>query len=331
VIKHIDGKRAFIRFVNAFSRVKGNARGRRGLSHQFRGNFLDLRTLAFALNDQGFSLEGACKYFNAEVGKTHPEEHGKITPEYIEYCCNDVDATYSLYLQLIREYEKYHLDKAPTRLYSPASIGKDYLKMMGIEPFLNKNPNFPKEVLGNIMVTYYGGRSEVRIRKNPVQICLIDFLSMYPTMVLFQDLWKTEITDKIEYRDDTEGVREFIETTGLNGLSDPRRWKELNAICLLQPDEDIVPVSSKVGDKITYNIGVNRLTSEEPIWHAVSDVMASKLLTSKTPKIIKAIRLVPSGIQEGLNPITIVGDKKIDPRKEDLFFCHPTLFPQVPQ
>ena len=58
--------------------------------------------------------------------------HGKITPEYIQYNINDVRATYDLYLKMMEEFRKYNLDESPNRIYSPASIGKTYLEMMGI-------------------------------------------------------------------------------------------------------------------------------------------------------------------------------------------------------
>lgn len=318
IIKHLDSKRAFFQFTNTISFKKGNNRKRKGKSNKFRGNFLDLRTLAFALTNEKHSLESACELFNAEKKKVHAEEHGKITPEYIKYNINDVEATYGLYLKLMEEYKKYGLDIPPTKIYSPASIGKAYLNMMGIKSFSEKNPDFPNEILGYVMTTYYGGRSEVRIRKQPVKIALIDFLSMYPTMCILQNLWKFVIAEKIEWYDDTENIKDFVDNATIETFSNPENWRKLTAIVLVLPDNDIFPVRSKYGEKNTYNIGLNYVTSEKPVWYTLADVIASKLLTGKTPNILKAIRFKPVGIQTGLKAIELVG-KKLDPTKQDFF------------
>lgn len=319
LIKHIDGKRSFIKFANGFSGIRGNMRNQRGHPNNFRGQFLDLKTLAFALTSESQSLESACKHFKSETGKTHPEGHGKVTPEYIDYNINDVEATYALYLKMMEAYSKYHLDCLPTKVYSPASIGKAYLKQMGIKSFSDKNPDFPKELLGSIMTTYYGGRSEVRTRKKPVEITLIDFLSMYPTVCTLQNLWPYVICENIEYFDDTQNVKRLVDDAKLETFSDKEKWKELPAIVQIEPSEDILPVRTNYGEEHAYNIGVNYLSSGIPVGYALADVVASKLLTGKTPKILKAIRFRPVGIQEGLREIEIIGDKKINPEKRDFF------------
>jgi len=55
---------------------------------------------------------------------------------------------------------------------------------MGVEEFFFRNPNFPLDVIGNAMESFFGGRSEVRIRKTPVDVVVIDSLSIYPTGVI---------------------------------------------------------------------------------------------------------------------------------------------------
>ena len=76
---------------------------------------------------------------------------------------------------------------------------------------MQQNPEFPPEILGNLMSAYYGGRCECRIRKTPSKATVLDFFSMYPTVTLLLDLWKYVIADKIHYADDTENVRRLIE------------------------------------------------------------------------------------------------------------------------
>ena len=71
----------------------------------------------------------------------------------------------------------------------------------------------------------------------------------------------------------------------------------------------------------TQNIGLNYLTSEQPLWFAGPDVIASALQTGKAPQIVKAIRMVPHGRQPGLVPTNLAGMVAINPVEDD-FFCH---------
>jgi len=63
---------------------------------------------------------------------------------------------------------------------------------------------------------------------------------------------------------------------------------------------------------------INHLTSPEPLWNALPDVVASKLLTGKSAKILRAIKFAPQGRQSGLLPTQIVGASIVNP-DEDLF------------
>ena len=53
---------------------------------------------------------------------------------------------------------------------------------MGIVPPLEKQPDFPRDVLGHAMTTFYAGRAEAHARKVPLPIGYYDFTSMYPTV-----------------------------------------------------------------------------------------------------------------------------------------------------
>jgi len=69
----------------------------------------------------------------------------------------------------------------------------------------------------------------------------------------------------------------------------------------------------------TQNIGNNYLTSEKPIWVAGPDVVNSVIQTGKVPRIVRAVKLVPHGIQSGLHPVQLRGAVTIDPHRDDLF------------
>ena len=91
---------------------------------------------------------------------------------------------------------------------------------------------------------------------------------------------------------------------------------------LVQPDRDIFPVRAAYKDREPdkLNIGLNYLTSEEPIWFAGPDIIASILLNNgKVPHILKAIRILPVGKQAGMRPVHLLGKVRIDPNVDDFY------------
>jgi hypothetical protein len=307
IIKHIDSKRSLINFSTPYSKNYKKV-------NRYRGTFVDLKTLSFALTNENHSLESACELFNVEHKKLKTEEHGKITPEYIQYNINDVFATYDLFIALKNEFSKYKLSTPLNKLLSPASIGKEYFKEMGIKPFLELNPSFPKNMLGWIMTTYYGGRTEVHIRKTPIKVSYIDFTSMYPTQFVLLGLWNYVIADNIDVIEDND-FDNMLSKIQLNDLTNKDLWKTFNGIALVDVDNDILPLRAKYNGKRAYNIGLN-YAKDKALWYTYPDIIASKLLTGKKPKIIKAFRFVPKGKQSNLSTINLFG-KSIDPKKDD--------------
>jgi hypothetical protein len=104
--KHIDSKRALKGFTGRNRPDKpdripeGSATGQPDEKYVFRGHFLDLRTLAFALTDRSYTLEKACEDFGVEHGKQPATKHGSVTANYIKYNRLDVLATSELAVKL---------------------------------------------------------------------------------------------------------------------------------------------------------------------------------------------------------------------------------------
>ncbi|MGP6207903.1 hypothetical protein ACNF42_07760 [Cuniculiplasma sp. SKW3] len=298
-IESIDQKRSFITFTKPLRKKSDKKYG------SYKGYFVDLKTFTFALTDRSYSLDSACKDFGASR-KMHTEEHGKITEEYIDYNIQDVRSTADLYDKALERYKMFNLNKEPNILYSPASIGKAYLEKMNIKPFLEQNPDFPKEILGYAMSSYYGGRTEIRIRNRPVPITYLDFTSMYPTVYSLLNLDEFLKAKHLKFTSSTESVKEFVKNVSIGDLNKPETWKspEMHSIAKIKPNEDILPVRMEYS-KTAKNIGINYLTSKQELWYTVEDVIASKLLTGKTPEIVEAITFIPQGIQDNLTDVSI--------------------------
>lgn len=297
-IKHLDSKRSFIQFTTPLR--KKSERKNKG----YMGYFLDLKTLLFALTDQSYDLANALIDFQCKHRKIEAEEHGIVTPEYIDYNINDNQATYELYEKALERYSLYGLDKEPNGLYSPASIGKAYLGKIGIRSFDDKNPGFPKDVKGYLMSAYYGGRVEVRIRKQPVRVSYIDFTSMYPSLYVLLGLDRILKAEHIECVYNARDVQEFLNNVEMEDIPVKETWNKMLCICRLKPDNDILPVRSRFGNKNVLNIGLCCIDeSRVSLWYALPDVVAAKMESGKTPVIEEAIMFRPIGVQSGLQGI----------------------------
>jgi hypothetical protein len=212
-------------------------------------------------------------------------------------------------------------ETGPYDLYSEASLGKAYLKTMKIARWRDLQPNFPPQMIGQILSAYFGGRAEVHIRRQIVPVIHCDFLSMYPTVCTLMGLWNFVRARGVVYHEDTERVRAMI-ATPREELAEQLRhkpiWSELTALVQVALSRDLFPVRAKYPDAETANIGLNELSSDDPIWFTLADVLAAKVLTGRTPTILKAIRFDPKGKQAGLKPVVVAGEP-IDPRTQDFY------------
>jgi hypothetical protein len=328
-IKHIDSKRALKGFTARHEPDQtdlipdDSVTGKPEKGHKFRGHFLDLRTLVFALTDRGYSLETACEEFAVEHPKKSAAEHGIITPEYIDYNRDDVRATWELAVKLLEEYDKHPIALQATKAYSPASIGKAYLHAMGIQPGLERQPDFPKEYLGYAASAFYGGRTSAHIRKVAVPVVYTDFLSMYPTVNSLMDLWRfvTAREIKVIPHCQTE-IRDFLSRLTANDLFNPPTWKHLTAFVKIIPNGDILPCRAKYSrESNDWQVGVNHLCADadSALWFSLPDVVASVLLTGRVPQIVDAFRMEPRGTLPGLKPVKLRGAIEVDPTTQDFF------------
>ncbi|QQR92688.1 MAG: hypothetical protein IPJ89_00375 [Candidatus Iainarchaeum archaeon] len=283
----------------------------------FGGHFLDTQTLASALLDtKHISLNALAKELGIDEQKLEVEKHGMITPHYIDYNLNDVMLTYLVFAELKKKYEEYGLSLPITKVISGASIGKAFLRKMGIKSFLEQNKTFPMEVLGQCMSAYFGGRCEVKMRKTPVRTTVLDFTSMYPTVCHLMNLQRFMLAKRI----DTQkiNVQKLLEELTPEKLFDPKTWPSLLILCKIKPNKDCLPVRSDYGGK-TLNVGVNYFTSSESFYYWLPDLVYSKFITGKTSVIEEALEFVPVDVQETVKPISVF-DVEFNPLKHD--FIH---------
>jgi len=288
------------------------------------GPILDTMTIGRALLGPGdLSLLGMGSRFKCETVKHISEEHGDtLTNDYLTYTCNDVQATLELFLAEIREYDRHGLSSPITSILSEASIGKAYLRELQIPPFYQKHTELPEWLNPTAISAYYGARSEVKIRLEPTEIAYCDFKSQYPTVNALLNLQELLVAEYITVKHNTVVVQRFLDQVQLQDLQHLEVWKKLRVLVKFAPDNDIVPNKFKtvdeMGDKVTgYAVCY---TTGPKTWYTLSDAIASKLLTGKTPKLIDAVCMYPIG-QVPTNKINLFGDAKysIDLSHQDFF------------
>jgi hypothetical protein len=261
--------------------------------------------------------------FETASRKLEHKPTGRVTPEEIAYCRQDVRVTAGILNALRVEFD-HHRDISlnPDNAYSPASMFKAYLDGMGIS-LPSQKFRLPPRIQGIAAQAYYGGRSEVRIRLADVPVVHTDFLSEYPTVIMLLGLWHFLTARRLRIKTATREVKALLEKILANSDSvfEQNLWKEFAGYALIEPDKDILPVRTEYNKSSDEsNIGVNILESADyPIWFAIPDLVASVLQARKVPKILRAIRLIPQGTQRGLREIALRGKEKVNPISGNLF------------
>lgn len=331
-------------------RVRSKKTGIKGHSFSYSGDsksiregrklhdsFTDAATLAFGLTSESYNLKRVAEEFGASwtetfgtdqselfgpLLKTEAEEHGLITHEYVDYCRADVRATAAAYVGLVKELDKHPIDVADDKVYSPASIAKGYFKAMGVQEPRVKKSTLPDSVMGFAMSTFYGGRAEAHIRKVPVPVEHVDITSMYPTVNILMGLWDLFTSEGVRARVETSGVQKLIDEITIDELFNPERWPEFRGIVQVQPDDDLLPLRACFGSdpQDTETIGISYVTSDQPMWWTIPDVINAKINGGKAPRILQAIRFYPDGEKlDTLRPVELRGQVRIDPSREDFF------------
>jgi hypothetical protein len=298
---------------SAFFNLAGGKAGDRVI---YRGRFLDLSVLCWALRNKHFTLDAALDSFNLK-GKLKHEPTGRVTNRELRYGRRDVERSVALLNAMKREYDGFDINLSPESAMSAASITKAFLdKMKVVEPA--RKFNLSGEVLGCCMQGYYSGRSEVRIRHQEVPVTVCDTTSEYPSVAGLLKLWRVLIAAEVKVEEYSQQARKTVARVNLGNVLNPEEWEKFAFFALVKPSGDVLPIRAQYNEDGSTNIGLNPLTSKEPIWYAGPDLVASRLLSGRKPRIVKAFRVVPHGIQPGLKSVRI-GTRQINPETDDFF------------
>ena len=286
---------------------------------------LDLKTLAYALTGEAYSLEKACKAFGIHY-KKRKVKHGEITPDYITYCREDVAATAALYDALAREYERWATGASRrAALTSPATLAKEALREAGVTPLRERlaKPTRSCSVRRWSPTTAAAPRfvcdaSRCRSSISTSPACT----RPSPPCLACGASWSAPMS-RASRRADRSSARWLAGLTPTT-LFDPTLWPQLCGFALVKPHGDVLPVRAPYsGD--AHGIGINPLhcdeplICDEPLWYTLADVVAARLLGDTVPEILRVVRLKPSGTADGLRPFSIRGSRRSIPPVEDVF------------
>jgi len=323
-IKHVGASKNLYEF-KASGRLDKSGKPIKG---ERRGHFIDTMTLGRALLGPGqLGLDGLAKRAGVPDDKRKVrwdgDHGGTITPVYLDYNSRDVYATWELYKQLRDEYRKHGVQKEIWHIISEASLGKAMYQAVGVPRFLTQHKDFPKGVIGHAMEAYYGGRSEVHIRLQPVDVIHCDFKSEYPTVNALMEMQDILIAEHVDTRDCTDDVRVWLHDHKgdmLTMLQQHSTWRLLRKLVKVKPNGDILPFRSTYNDgQAATNIG-QQYVYGLPAWYTLADVIGSMIRTGRVPEIVEAVEIVPIG-RVDTKPFTLLGDaaNTIDLTRDDLF------------
>ena len=307
---------------------------------------IDTSQMVRAITGGKHSLRSAGIAFGCDVRKfggpeIHDPEHhysghdmmGYLS-HYIDYNLNDVRATADLFAALMTQFRSHPIQLSASLAFSPASIGKQYTRDMGIHAALcvckkclktkRGGHRISKRDQGLCMSSFYGGRAEVLTRMTDLPCVLCDFTSEYPTSMILLELWDLLTAERIEARDEPAEVQELLDGLTLDALFNPDIIRQLRGFAVLIPDDYLLPVRAPYGEveNAPPGIGINHLTADRELPYSLPDLAACKILTGVAPRITRAVRFYPAGgLQRTLKTINLYSDDKLsfNPRSANLF------------
>jgi hypothetical protein len=102
---------------------------------------------------------------------------------------------------------------------------------------------------------------------------------------------------------------------GKDKVASNTTWSRLIGFALVDPADCILPVRTSFQDefdkddgKASTNVGLSEIEHGPPLWVTYLDVLGSKFLTGKMPRILKTMRMKPIGKQSNLEKIKFFGD-----------------------
>ncbi len=276
-IESLDASKAIYRLI----KYKFHEKDSDGEEQQSNIHILDLKTLTGVITGEAYTLSSACEIFGAPASRAW-KFRSRVTKPAIECLLKNVTGELELLNRLRLECERHPVDLVPERCYSPATLAKEHWSAMGITP-PQKKFNIPDRINGIAMQALVAGRAECVIRRTPLPVTYVDVHAQFPAVSKLLNCREILCAESLEFRDFTAQAREILERTTRDDCFRSAFWKQLRWYALVEPQEDVVPIRAKFGQREDSDptMGWNFLTSKQPVWMTGPDVIAAKLMTGK--------------------------------------------------
>ncbi|WP_292484220.1 DNA polymerase [Methanohalobium sp.] len=234
-------------------------------------------------------LGDACESLNTNINVTDIDSHGDLSDEYVEYCINDVFATYELYNALNSRLQKMFGNLPLEHIYSTASIGKYILRKMNY-----KRVGYSTEAIDVIAPAYFGGRTDAKITGEVINNQrYTDILSQYPTVSKLTNVWDFMQTEYV--------TRECVKPDDLPKVGDLTKqetWRDISDYYVkIKPKGATLPVRTPHLEDTTKVITA-KVHSEKELHYHYMDIIAAKLIDGKSKfDIVSAYKMVKNGEQ----------------------------------
>ena len=253
---------AFINFADPGA-IRDSRREADPTDRHTRGFFLDLKTLAAALTSKSHSLDSLAKFLEVP-GKIEFDRLRATDRRGVRSLCprrhrGDLAMLPRTDAPMFRQHVL--TQTLPHRIYSEASLGKAYLREMGIEPWRRVQPDFDPEIIGAIMSSYFGGRAEIHRRREIVQTLYCDFASMYPTVCTLMGSGGSSLHREWRTKTRPQKRKRFWISVTVADLKHTETWREFRVLVQVHPDADIFPVRARYRSEPIATIGLNYLSA----------------------------------------------------------------------
>ncbi len=300
--------------------------------HQWRGAFVDVLSLAYALDaDRG----GSFAEHREDLGLGPVELPISVSRDVLGACrmADAVVAVHELAIELDatapnwfttagdRAEERGRLDLA--RTVSPGGIAAGLLLRAGVRTPI-ETFRLSGEEHAHWCESFHGGLcgAEPELIRRPFEAASLDVGSDFPLVAHLIEWWRLVTAERIGRRDVTVKLQAICEGAASDPTValDPKVWRDFGC-CLVEiiADGEILPIEiedERRPDGRLENVPV--FSPDRPLWCSALGVIASAVTSNRAPEIRSATAYVPQGCQSKIRrQLSVLPGLVLDTKDDD--------------
>jgi len=297
-----------------FGPCKG-ANGKHDAAGLWRGEFIDVLTLAYVLDaDRSASFGEHCRRFGLpEVAlplsvtvDARGAEDVAVAVMAIHELALVLDERASHWFSSARDRREWRGRVDVARTASPGSLASDLLRRAGVSTPLRKF-RLTHQELARWAETYHGGMTDAdtRLLGVPFECAVLDVASCFPLVAHHVGWWRFLCARSIRRHDVTKEFTELCRRAVADPLvlMDPGIWRRYGVAIVegVVPDGEWYLVEVEDPQRPDGRLELVRLHSRDRPMHFTGlDVLATCVRSGQVPRFERVVRLVPVGREEGI-------------------------------